>query len=87
MLYSGKVSFGKSQGGRRGEETSYVKDLAVRHSGAGQPSVRSGKRLVATGIKNMNSSSNCSNRWGNGGFANSLDMILKDWKAFSLVAF
>ena len=36
-------------GGRGGKETSFVKDFFMRHSGAGQPSVRSGNRMVAKG--------------------------------------
>ena len=35
--------------GGGGQESSIVKDFFVRHSGAGQPSVRSGNRMVAKG--------------------------------------
>ena len=59
----------------------------MRHSGAGQPSVCSGKLMVAKGKKGKNSESNGSNRWQSYGFAIPLNMILKDWKAFSPAIF
>ena len=59
----------------------------MRYRGARQPSVRSGKRMIAKGKKEKISAINCSNQWQNLGFANSLNMIIKDWKAFSLTNF
>ena len=52
----------------------------MQHSGAGQPSVRSGKRMVAKG-KTKESASNNKTRWQNLVSVNSVNMILKDWKA------
>ena len=45
----------------------------MRHCGAGQSRVRSGKQMVAKGKAN-NSASNSSYRWQNRDFANSRNM-------------
>ena len=42
-----KTTNQERKGGGGGRETSFVKDFLVRHGDAGQPSVRSGNRLVA----------------------------------------
>ena len=44
------------------EKLLLLRTLAVRHSCAGQPSVRSGKRMVAKSKKEKKSAINCSNR-------------------------
>ena len=56
-----------------GKKLLLFRTLAVRHCGAGQPRVRSGKQMVAKGKAN-NSASNGSYRLQNLGFANSRNM-------------
>ena len=69
--FTSRNLFAYPEGEGRGggvEKLLLLRTLAVRHSGAGQPSVRSEKRMVA---KEKNSASNGSNQWQNWGFANS----------------